>query len=140
MLFRSDDVLTAGFVIGGNSPKQVVIRAVGPTIGAAPFNVAGALADPQLTVYGPNSSTRIAAANDNWNSADAATFTSVGAFALANGSRDAAIVTTLAPGAYTAQVNGANNTAGNAIVEVYEADSSSGKFMNLSTRARVTGT
>ena len=56
-----DDVLTAGFVIGGTTPKQVVIRAVGPTIGAAPFNVAGALADPQLTIFGPNSSTRVAA-------------------------------------------------------------------------------
>ena len=60
-----EDVLTAGFVVGGTTPKQVVIRAVGPTIGAAPFNVAGALADPQLTVFGPNSSTRVAASNDN---------------------------------------------------------------------------
>ena len=135
-----DDVLTAGFVIGGTTPKQVVIRAVGPTIGAAPFNVAGTLVDPQLTVFGPNSSTRVAAANDNWSAADAATFTSVGAFALANGSRDAAVVATLAPGAYTAQVNGANNTSGNAIVEVYEVGATGGKFANLSTRARVTGT
>ncbi|MEY4004490.1 MAG: hypothetical protein RLZZ221_586, partial [Verrucomicrobiota bacterium] len=120
-----DDVLTAGFVIGGTTPKQVVIRAVGPTIGAAPFNVAGTLVDPQLTVFGPNSSTRVAAANDNWSAADAATFTSVGAFALANGSRDAAVVATLAPGAYTAQV---------------EVGATGGKFANLSTRARVTGT
>ena len=89
-----DDVLTAGFVIGGTAPKQVVIRAVGPTIGAAPFNVPGALADPQLTVFGPNSSTRVAASNDNWIAANAATFASVGAFALAANSRDAAVVTT----------------------------------------------
>lgn len=135
-----DDVLTAGFVIGGTAPKQVVIRAVGPTIGAAPFNVPGALADPQLTVFGPNSSTRVAASNDNWIAANAATFASVGAFALAANSRDAAVVATLAPGAYTAQVNGANNTAGNAIVEVYEVGATGGKFANLSTRARVTGT
>lgn len=135
-----DDVLTAGFVIGGTAPKRVVIRAVGPSIGTAPFNVPGVLTDPQLSVYGPNSSTRIAAANDNWNSADAAAFGSVGAFALAAGSRDAAIVVTLEPGPYTAQVVGPNESTGNAIVEVYEADSSGGKFMNLSTRARVTGT
>ena len=135
-----EDVLTAGFVVGGTTPKQVVIRAVGPTIGAAPFNVAGALADPQLTVFGPNSSTRVAASNDNWNAADAATFASVGAFALAPGSRDAAVVTTLAPGNYTAQVTGAGGTSGNAIVEVYEVGAAGGKFTNLSTRARVTGT
>ena len=38
--------LTAGFVIDGAGPKKVLIRAVGPTIGAAPFNVPGAVADP----------------------------------------------------------------------------------------------
>ena len=40
--------LIAGFVIGGNSAKKVLIRGVGPTLGAAPFNLAGVLADPFL--------------------------------------------------------------------------------------------
>src|SRR5207249_3460519 len=43
--------LTAGFVIDGNESKKVLVRAVGPTIGAPPFNVAGAVADPQLTLF-----------------------------------------------------------------------------------------
>src|SRR5205809_438997 len=58
------DVLTAGFVISGTTPKQVVIRGVGPRLATAPFNVQGTLADPTLTVYGPNSSTVVAASND----------------------------------------------------------------------------
>ena len=69
-----------------------------PALAAAPFNVGGTLADPQLTLFGPNSSTRVAATNDNWAAVDAATFAAVGAFALPAGSRDAAIVARLAPG------------------------------------------
>ncbi len=133
------DVLTAGFYISGSSPKQVVIRAIGPRLATTPFNVGGTLADPLLVVYGPNSSTREAARNDNWNSADAAAFAAVGAFALTAGSRDAAIVTTLPPGSYTAQVSGVGGTTGVALVEVYEADTTNGKFVNLSTRAQVGG-
>ena len=134
------DVLTAGFVITGTVPRQVVIRAVGPTLGAAPFNVPGVLANPQLTVYGPDSSTRVAATNDDWAAANAPTFASVGAFALQASSRDAAVVATLAPGAYTAQVSGVGDTVGTALVEVYEVGTSGGRFVNLSTRAQVAGT
>ena len=132
-----DDVLTAGFVIGGTTPKQVVIRAVGPTIGAAPFNVAGTLVDPQLTVFGPNSSTRVAAANDNWSAADAATFASVGAFSFATSSKDAALRLALAPGTYTARVTGAGGTTGVALVEVYDAGDLP-RLAYLASRAAVT--
>ncbi len=134
------DVLTAGFYLSGTTPKQVVIRAVGPSLANAPFNVPGVLADPELIVYGPDSSTVIAASNDNWNVAHAATFASVGAFALQDRSRDAAVVATLAPGSYTAVVRGVGNTVGNAIVEVYEVGATSGRFANLSCRAPVAGT
>lgn len=130
------DVLTAGFFVGGTTPKQVVIRAVGPRLATAPFNVQGTLADPVLTVFSGNT---VVATNDNWNSADAAAFASVGAFALTAGSRDAGMVTTLQPGAYSAQVTGAGGTTGTAIVEVYEVGTTSGRFLNLSTRAQVGG-
>jgi hypothetical protein len=52
--------------------------------------------------------------------ATAATFTQVGAFQLTAGSGDCAIVATLPPGSYTAQVTGANNATGVALVEIYE--------------------
>jgi hypothetical protein len=88
-----NEVMIGGFVISGG-PKQVLIRAVGP--GLAPYGVPGLLADPVLTLYGAGNS--VIGGNDDWNAADAATFAQVGAFAIATGSRDAAMVTTLAPG------------------------------------------
>lgn len=110
-----DNILIAGFVIGGQTSARVLVRAVGPTLTA--FSVAGALADPKLEIY--NGATKTAE-NDNWDAATAATFASVGAFNFAPGSRDAALVATLAPGSYTAQVSGVGNTTGVALVEVYE--------------------
>jgi 7-keto-8-aminopelargonate synthetase-like enzyme len=95
----------------------VLIRAVGPTLSA--LGVTGTLADPRLEVI--NQATgATAAANDNWTGDLAAVFGSVGAFALNPGSTDAALVTTLPPGAYTAKVSGANRGTGVALVEVYE--------------------
>jgi hypothetical protein len=111
--------LTAGFVIDGTSTKKVLIRAVGPTIGAAPFNVPGAVADPQLTLFSGQTSI---GSNDNWGGTAelTAAFAQVGAFALPAGSRDAAVLATLSPGSYTVQVSGVGGTTGTAIVEVYE--------------------
>jgi hypothetical protein len=112
-------LLTVGFVIDGTGPKRVLIRAVGPTIGAAPFNVQGAVADPQLTLFSGQNSI---GSNDNWGGTAelTAAFAQVSAFALPAASRDAALVTTLQPGSYTVQVTGVGGTTGVAIVEVYE--------------------
>lgn len=111
--------LTAGFVLGGTGPRTVLIRAIGPTLGAAPFNVPGVVADPQLALF---AGTNQIAANDNWGGTPALTaaFAAVGAFGLPAASRDAAVLATLAPGNYSVQVDGVGNTTGLAIVEVYE--------------------
>jgi hypothetical protein len=111
------DVLIVGFGIGGIGPKRLLIRGVGPAL--AQFGVSGTLADPKLTVF---SGQTMVAANDNWDglSTTSAAFTSVGAFALPVGSRDAALVVNLEPGSYTAQVEGVNNTTGIVLIEVYE--------------------
>ena len=114
-------ILTAGFVIGGSTAKTVLIRAVGPTLGAAPFKIPGVMADPQLALF--NSASVQIAGNDNWggDAAISAANTAVGAFALGSAtSKDAIILVTLPPGAYTAQASGVANTGGLAIVEVYE--------------------
>lgn len=112
--------LTAGFVVGGTGSRTVLIRAIGPTLGAAPFNVGGVVADPQLVLFN-GASARIGD-NDNWGGGAALTaaFNSVGAFALPAASRDAALLVTLAPGNYSVQVSGVGGTTGVAIVEVYE--------------------
>lgn len=107
-------VLIAGFVISGSGTKRVLIRAIGP--GLVERGVADALADPKLSVYHGNT---VVAENDNWDFADAATFRTVGAFDLTT-ARDAALVLDLPAGAYSAIVAGVNNTAGVALVEIYE--------------------
>lgn len=116
-----DNVLTPGFVIRGSGAKLVLIRAVGP--GLAPLGVTDLLADPQLSVFAASSNSVIATNND-WGSTAAlkATFAAAGAFAFPEGSRDAALVVTLPPGAYTVVTSGVGNTTGNALVEVYDLD------------------
>jgi hypothetical protein len=109
--------ITAGFVIGGSSARTVLIRAIGPTLAA--FGVGGTVANPQLAVF--RGQTQIGA-NDDWGGSAAlsATFTQVGAFALAPDSKDAAIRLALDPGTYTVQVSGVAGGTGVALIEVYE--------------------
>ena len=114
----ANQVLTPGFVVGGNIRRRVLVRAVGPTLGTA-FGVPGSMADPTLTIF--RGQTPIAE-NNNWGGGAELTgvFAAVGAFALPVASLDAAIVATLDPGSYTAQVRGTG--AGEVIVEVYFVD------------------
>ena len=111
-----DNILIAGFNIAGTGTKQLLIRAVGPKLGV--FGVAGFLADPKLEVYS-GAGVKITE-NDNWGATLAATFDAVGAFQLDAGSRDAALLTVLAPGSYTVQVSGVGGGTGEALVEIYE--------------------
>ncbi len=126
------DLLVGGFVVGG-AGKTVLIRAVGP--GLAAFGVPGTLPDPALALF--NAQNAVIASNDNWNSADAATAAQVGAFPLAAGSKDAVLVATLPPGAYTAQISGVGNPdTGVALLEVYDV-AGGGSLINLATRLQV---
>ncbi len=135
-----DNIAVVGFVVGPGAPKNILIRAVGPTLATSPYNVPGTISDPKIDIA--DASGRTIFTNDNWGSASPATtlsnsFTSVGAFTLVNGSRDAAILATnLAPGAYTAKVSGVGTATGVALVEVYDV-SGGARLMNLSTRAQV---
>jgi hypothetical protein len=112
------DVLIAGFTITGSTNKNVLIRAVGPSLAAAPFNLGGTLADPKLELY--SSAPAKINENDTWASTLATTFSSVGAFPLVAGSKDAAVIVNLPPGGYTVQVSGADGGTGLAIIELYE--------------------
>lgn len=122
-----------GFVLGGAGLKPILVRAVGPTLST--FGVAGVLADPRVTVVsGPT----LVATNDNWAAADATTMRDAGAFALLPGSRDASLVSTLAPGTFTTPVTATDNGSGVALVEIYDAAPGSGPtLINASTRAFV---
>jgi len=114
------DALFAGFVVNGNVPRRLLVRAIGPTLGA--FGVGGVLADPVLALR-PLGAEGDVARNDDWRGTAAlkAAFASVGAFPLAaDTSRDAALVIELPPGAYTAAVSGKAGGTGVALVEIYE--------------------
>jgi sugar lactone lactonase YvrE len=134
------NVLISGFVVRGAKPKQVLIRAAGPALAADPFNIAGVLAQPVLTLV--NADQKTVAANTGWaNSANAdalaTVMAQVGAFPFSRSSADSAILVTLDPGTYTAVVSGVNNGTGVAIVEVYDADPMSNQTsnaINISTR------
>ena len=116
-----DSTLIAGIVVSGTVPKRVLIRGVGPTLTA--LGVQGALAQAQLTLINKDGVT--VATNSSWSTspdaaAIAAVSAQVGAFALGAASADAAMILSLAPGSYSAQVVGANGTSGIAIIEIYE--------------------
>ena len=114
------DILIVGVVVAGQAPKKLLIRGIGPAL--AVFGVTGALAAPRLQLY---RGSQLLRENSGWSAGtDAALITAaaaqVGAFTLADGSKDCALLLYLAPGSYTAQISGVANTTGVALVEVYE--------------------
>lgn len=125
------NVLIAGFMIAGNHPKKIVVRALGPSL--ANFGVTGALADPTIALF--NSSNAVVASNDNWRDTQQAELAASGYAPPSD--LDSAIIVTLAPGSYTAVVSGKNSATGIALVDLYEADNSPSIFQNLSTRGFV---
>jgi hypothetical protein len=140
-----DHVLIAGFVVGGSVPKQVLIRAAGPALASS--LPGAALADPKLDLMHLDQSHSPAVwvpvgSNDNWDAADAATMSALGASSFTVGSKDAALVATLDPGIYTVQVGSADSTEGIALVEIYDADLaltaySAQKLVNISSRGDI---
>ena len=110
-------LIVLGFVVAGDTPRTVLIRVVGPALAA--FGVSGVLDAPRLELL---RDTTIVAENSGWPASAAMqeAFARVGAFALPPGSRDAALLVTLLPGAYTAQVTAASGPPGIALVEIYD--------------------
>jgi hypothetical protein len=123
------NVLIPGFFIEGDVALTLLIRGVGPTIGAAPFNVPGTLADPVLTLFRisntPNPGDQeIMTTNDDWEetpnpTAMEAARVATSAFRLGAGRADGALLVALNPGGYTVKVEGKNGTTGVALMEVY---------------------
>ncbi|MEZ5275629.1 MAG: hypothetical protein R3F07_04530 [Opitutaceae bacterium] len=144
LIGKGNGMLIAGFVVDGDSPKQVLIRAVGPSM--ASLGVEGMAGDPKLivrkTLEGVNS---IVAINEDWD-ASSNLFgdigEKVGAFPLLPGKTDAAIILTLEPGVYTAEMSDPGR-GGLSLIEVYDVESeespSSDRIVNISTRGKVHG-
>ncbi len=125
-------VITPGFVIRGAGSKQVLIRAVGP--GLEPYGLTGVMPNPKVTVFDSNQN--VVATNDDWSSSIAGAFNAVGAFAIEDGSQDAALLVSLpANASYTAQVTGSDGQGGIVLLEVYDADENpTSKLVNVSVR------
>jgi uncharacterized repeat protein (TIGR01451 family) len=130
-----DKVMIGGFIITGNASKAVLLRGMGPSLLSAGLPAASILKDPVLELHGPNGS--LITQNDNWkDSPQRAQFE--GTIFQPTDDREAVIVATLPPGAYTAILTGTGQTTGIGLVEIYDrnpaVDSALG---NVSTRGFV---
>jgi hypothetical protein len=108
-------VLIGGFIVGGNQTKEVVVRAIGPSLSGA--GVTGALSDP--TVELRDASGNLVDSNDNWGTHPKAAQIQAEGLAPTQ-TAESALQVTLNPGSYTAIVRGANGTTGIGLVEIYD--------------------
>jgi sugar lactone lactonase YvrE len=128
-----DNVLIGGFIITGDAPEAIIIRALGPS-----SKVNGALQDPFLELH---SATSAVVTNDDWRSSQEALIQDT--LIPPSDDRESAIVAALDPGNYTAIVRGKDDATGIAVVEVYDlgtAPLKSGnkaKLAQISTRGNV---
>jgi len=115
-LGTASDVLIGGFIVGGADPTNIIVRALGPSLGA--FGVANPLPDPLLELHDGNGA--LLSSNDSWrsNQEEAIIATNI----APSDDREAAIVTTLPPGSYTALVRDTQFATGVALFEVYDLD------------------
>jgi uncharacterized delta-60 repeat protein len=134
------NVLIAGFVVSGSSPKPVLLRAIGPALSS--FGITGVVSAPRLRLY---RGTDVIAENNGWGTILSLTelqsaTTRVGAFSLPAGSKDSALLVTLDPGSYTIQASDPSGS-GIALCEIYDASptatTDAQRLINLSTRGRV---
>lgn len=138
-----NQALIMGFVVAGDG-KNLLVRGVGP--GLTAYGLTNALADPLLSLYG---SAGVLATNDDWQTptgagqADGATIAAaalrLGAFTLANGSKDASLLFKVNSGAHTTSLARPNGTTGVALTEIYDVDgSATSRLVNVSARMNVT--
>jgi hypothetical protein len=126
-----DNVLIGGFIVVGNDPKKVLLRAIGPSLTA--FGVLNALADPTIELHKPGN---IVVTNDNWKSTQEQEIMDTGI--APTDPLESAILATLDPGLYTAIVQGKNGGTGVGLVEVYDLDEAAdSELANISTRGFV---
>jgi len=107
------DVLIGGFIIVGQNPMRVMVRAIGPSL-----NVPGPLPDPTLELR--NGDGALIGSNDNWRSDQEAEI--IATTIQPSNDLESALVQYLAPGSYTAVVHGVENATGVGLVEAYALD------------------
>ena len=135
-----DHVLIGGFIVDGTSPKRLMLRAIGPSLSSS--GVPMPLADPRVSLR--DSSGAVIAQNDNWRTTQTGGLIKgdqaddIKATGIAPTSdAESAMIVTLAPGPYTAIVEGAGGGTG--LIEMYDLDGASPttRVANISTRGDV---
>jgi hypothetical protein len=113
-----DKLMTAGFIIQ-NGPVKALIKGVGPSL--VGFGVTNALPDTTLQLRDPNGFLLLE--NDNWkvrSSDGSSQQAEIEATQLQPTNQlEAAFVTTLQPGQYTAQLRGKPESTGIGVIQVY---------------------
>jgi len=132
-VLTGNNVMIAGFIIGGSTPKTVAITAAGPSL--VPFGISNPLPNPTLTLV-RQSDHAVLATNNDWQSDANASLLQASGFAPTN-SLEAGLYVTLAPGAYTAIVQDASGFSGVSLVGVFEVDHPEVPLINISTRGLV---
>lgn len=123
-----NSVTIGGFVVSGNAPKHLLLRAVGPSLTTQGLGVTEVLQDPVIEVHDALHGNVVIATNDNWgDNANASDITAAGARVgatplAASDTTSSAMLITLQPGVYSFVANGKNGTSGIVLVEVYDAD------------------
>jgi hypothetical protein len=129
-----DRVGIGGFIITGTAPKNVLLRAIGPSL--TQIGIPDALADPMMELHGPAGFTTII--NDNWRDDPGQEAAIIATGIPPTNNLESAILVTLNPGAYTAIISGRSGTSGVGLVEVYDLSQAVlAKLANISTRAFV---
>jgi len=113
-VLTADNALIAGVIVGGSQIKEVIVRALGPSLGPSVTNI---LEDPTLEVR--DGSGNLIAANNDWATGPDAGAIQAAGFAPTRPA-ESAVRVTLNPGGYTAIVRGLSNTTGNGLVEIYD--------------------
>jgi hypothetical protein len=127
-----DNVLIGGFIVAGDAPKKVLLRAIGPSLGDLDPPLTGVLADPILELHLPDGTVQT---NDDWRSDQEMEIEDTELEPESD--LESALVTTLDPGAYTVIVRGKDDGVGIAMVEAYDLDQTSSELANISTRGFV---
>ncbi|MEI8089742.1 MAG: serine hydrolase domain-containing protein [Opitutaceae bacterium] len=131
------DALVGGFVISGNVPKRLMIRAAGPALGA--FGLTSSLTTTKITLY--SGSKEIAASQGPSSASNAEdipkAISQVGAFPYTGGGQDSTLIVTLDPGAYTAMVSSPDGNKGVALLEVFELPATGGSILTPEKQAKI---
>jgi pectin methylesterase-like acyl-CoA thioesterase len=120
-----------GFIVTGTQSKKVIVRAIGPSLGAS--GLANALADPTLEIHG-GAADALIATNDDWRDDPGSAAELVAAGLAPGDDSESATVVTLPSGQYTAVISGKDGATGTALVEVYDGDlTADSQLANIST-------